>query len=294
MVNQIMSMLEETCFGRYYFQVAMVFRFTLLISSLWTNSESWYHITSAAIDDLEKVDEGLLRRILECPAATPKEMLYLELGVSPIRNIIKSRRINFLQNILKEEKDSLMYTFLQAQLEDPTCFDWGETIKKDLEEYKVDLSLQDIEKMSEDSFKRLIQKKEKLLTLNYLNELKAGHTKVLHIPHTVLGMADYLKPNDISNMEAKFIFSARCRMIDVRSNFPGQHPDTRCPLCDDDSDTQEHLLVCTELETYGVMVEHIPKYVDLFGENLQLKVNMSRILKSKYTRRKQLTRTNPE
>ena len=156
--------------------MAMVFRQTLLISSLLTNSESWYHITSAEIDELEKVDEHLLRRVLECPTATPKEMLYLELGVSPIRNMIKSRRINFLQNILKEEKDSLMYNFLKAQLEDPTCFDWGETIMKDLDEYKVDLTLQDIEKMSEDSFKRLIQKKEKLLTLNYLNELKAGHT----------------------------------------------------------------------------------------------------------------------
>ena len=120
--------------------MAMVFRQTLLISSLLTNSESWYHITSAEIDELEKVDEHLLRRVLECPTATPKEMLYLELGVSPIRNMIKSRRINFLQNILKEEKDSLMYTFLMAQLDDPTSFDWGETVKKNLEEYKVNLS----------------------------------------------------------------------------------------------------------------------------------------------------------
>ena len=131
--------------------------------------------------------------------------------------MIKSRRINFLQNILKEEKDSLMYTFRMAQLNDPTSFDWGETVKKNLEEYKVNLSFKEIEKMSEDSFKRLIQKREKQLTLDYLNEIKAGHTKVLHISHNASNMADYLKPNDISNIKAKFIFSARSRMVDVRT-----------------------------------------------------------------------------
>ena len=72
-VNQIMSMLEDICFGKYYFQVAMVFRNSLLISSLLTNAESWYNLTAAEIDELEKVDEHLLRRVLEAPAATPKK-----------------------------------------------------------------------------------------------------------------------------------------------------------------------------------------------------------------------------
>ena len=98
----------------------MVFRNTLLISSLLTNAESWYNITSGEIEELERVDESLLRRVLECPAATPKEMLYLELGVSPIRSIITSRRLNFLQYILKENSDSMIHTFLMAQLSDPT------------------------------------------------------------------------------------------------------------------------------------------------------------------------------
>ena len=79
-----MSMLEDICFGKFYFQVAMVFRNSLLISSLLTNAEAWYNITSGEIEELERVDESLLRRVLECPAATPKKMLYLELGVSPI------------------------------------------------------------------------------------------------------------------------------------------------------------------------------------------------------------------
>ena len=96
----------------------MVFRNTLLIRSLLTNAESWYSITSGEIEELERVDENLLRRILECPAATANEMLYLELGVSPFRNIIKSRRLNFLQYILNESQATMIHTFLMAQLSD--------------------------------------------------------------------------------------------------------------------------------------------------------------------------------
>ena len=44
-VNQIMSMLEGICFGKFYFEVAMTLRESLLVSSLLTNSESWYNLT---------------------------------------------------------------------------------------------------------------------------------------------------------------------------------------------------------------------------------------------------------
>ena len=177
-VNQIMSMLEDICFGKYYFQVTMVFRNSLLISSLLTNAESWYNLTAAEIDELEKVDENLLRRVLEAPAATPKEMLYLELGVSPIRNIIKSRRINFLQYILKENEESLIQTFLMAQLSDPTRNDWGEAVGEDMEDLDINLSFDEIKCMSEEGFKTLLQKKEKIPTMMHLNGLEGSHKKL--------------------------------------------------------------------------------------------------------------------
>ena len=134
-VNQIMSILDDICFGKYYFKVAMVFRNSLLLSSLLTNAEAWYNLSDNDVTELEKIDESLLRRVLECPISTPKEMLYLELGVTPIRNIIRNRRLNFLQYILHEEKDSLMYSFLKAQLDQPTRNDWGQTVLKDIQTY---------------------------------------------------------------------------------------------------------------------------------------------------------------
>ena len=52
------------------------------------NSESWYNITQAELDLLETVEVQLLRSILKAPKSTAKEMLFLELGCVPFRELI--------------------------------------------------------------------------------------------------------------------------------------------------------------------------------------------------------------
>ena len=41
-VKQIIYILEGTCFGPYFFEVAVVLRNSLLVNSTLTNSEAWY------------------------------------------------------------------------------------------------------------------------------------------------------------------------------------------------------------------------------------------------------------
>ena len=291
-VNQILTILEEICFGKYYFQVAMVLRNSLLISSLLTNSEAWYNLSSKDVTELERVDEDLLRKVLECPISTPREMLYLELGVSPIRNIIRSRRLIFLQYILQEEKNSLIYKFLKAQMDNSVTNDWCLTVAQDMEVFKLGVQVEEIETMSEAKFKALVKEKEKEATLEYLNseKISKNHTKVMHIMHSELAMQDYLKPNTSTIEESKFTFLARSRMLDVRNNFKGQytHTDTLCPLGCLDEDTQQHLLVCDELNETHSVVSEVPVYEHLFCDTLEKKLNIARILKSQLKKRKKL------
>ena len=67
-----MCILEEIFFGKYYFEVAVVLRNSLLLSSILVNSEAWYNLKKEEIEKLEQVDEMLLRKVLECPVTTPK------------------------------------------------------------------------------------------------------------------------------------------------------------------------------------------------------------------------------
>ena len=214
--NQIMAILEEIFFGPYYFEVVVTLRSSLFLSSLLSNSEAWYNLTSEEINKLEQADEILLRRILECPFSTPKEMLYLELNCIPIRFIIMSRRLNFLSSILRDDENSLISKFLQAQMRSPNRNDWGQTVASDLAILGIEIPIS-----SAETFKTIVTKKIQEAALKYLNVEKSSHSKVLHIPHKKMQMQDYLAPNTINIDEAKLIFQIRCRMLEVRTNYSG-------------------------------------------------------------------------
>ena len=55
-INQIMQILNSTYYGKFYFEVAMILRDSLFLSSILLNSEAWVRI-------LEQCDELLLSRI---------------------------------------------------------------------------------------------------------------------------------------------------------------------------------------------------------------------------------------
>ena len=103
-IDQIMDILNTAYFGKYFFEVALVLRSSLLLSSILLNSEAWVNLTHTNIRSLEQIDEKLLSRILDSEANTSNAMKYIELGLYPIRFELMKREILFLRYILKQEK----------------------------------------------------------------------------------------------------------------------------------------------------------------------------------------------
>ena len=122
----------------------MILRNSLLVSSILCNSECWYNVTESELDYLETLDLMLLRRILKTPNSTPKEMLYLELGCLPLRDIIKKRRLSNLHYILNEDSQSMIQRFFGVQLKNRIKTDWVSTVLEDFEKLKMKLSLDKI------------------------------------------------------------------------------------------------------------------------------------------------------
>ena len=127
-------------FGPYYFEVALILRDSLLLSSILCNSESWYNITKAEFDLIESVDLQFLRRILNVPKSTPKEMFYLELGCLPLRYLIMKKRIMFLHYIVNQDPNSMLYSYLMTQIKD-----WIVQVLKDPKKLKIDKDLENCE-----------------------------------------------------------------------------------------------------------------------------------------------------
>jgi hypothetical protein len=288
-ITQIMAILEEICFGKYFFEVAKMLRNSLLLSSLLTNCEAWHNLTNEETTKLEQVDEDLLRSVLECPRTTPKEMLYLEMNCIPIRFIIRSRRLNFLHYILHEDQNSLIFRFLQAQLDNPSKNDWVTSVHDDLKRLEIPPDFNAIMKTSAYTFKSDVKKEIVKDALKYLNHEKSSHSKVLHIVHEKMELQDYLSPGSgLGSHEAKFIFLLRTRMLDIKSNYQGKHSDLSCPMCDSEQDTQQHLLQCEKLKTENEIVSKIQEYEDLFGTNLESKIMIIRLIKLRFQERNKI------
>ena len=279
--TQIIQILESIYFGKYYFQAAVTLRNSLLISSMLFNSEAWYNVTTVELEKLEKIDEKCLRKILNAPFATPKVMLYLELGVIPIRYIIKSRRLNYLYYILHEDEQSLINQFLHIQLKEPTTKDWGSQVKKDINELDLGVDIEDIKQMPKASFKTLVKTKIKEHALKYLEYKKKSKTKkVIHIE---LKMQEYLEPNsdEISLTEKQFLFKCRSRMLDVKENMKKFHKDLTCSACGKEEETQMHLMQCNVLNKTKHEKAHEVNYMDIFCTDLHKLKAMANVLESR-------------
>ena len=171
-VKQVCQMLDDLCLGQYHFEAGVLLRNSLVLSSLLSNSESWYNLTKMDICKLESVDEEMLRKLLFAHSKTPIELLYLETGTIPIRFILMSRRLNFLYYILHEEESSLIYQFLETQSKNPSKSDWVKTVNDDLKYLEIQLNFEDIKKTSKTTFKQLVKEKVKTKAFLYLTDLQ--------------------------------------------------------------------------------------------------------------------------
>ena len=270
-------------FGNFIFEVAVVLRNSLFINGILTNIEAGYGLTIAEMEKLEKCDEQLMRAVLETPCTTPREMLYLELGV-----IVMSRRLMFYHYILHEEKDALIYKFYKLQKSKPVRGDWCLTVQEDLETLNISLTEDEIETCTEYSFKKIVNSAIKKEAFAYLNKLKDSHSKVKHIAYDKHQMQEYMMSPSIPADLAKFTFMSRSRMLAVGANFKQGVDNPVCPICKVEPDTQNHLMVCEDLNLNLVTTKDVPEYVDLFNSNLDDQVTVVKLLRENLKKRTKL------
>ena len=105
---EIRAILEDVPLGKYRTEVGLHLRQALFINSVMFNSEVWHGVKTADIELLSVLDNQILRYICGAHAKTPTEFLFLETGSLPLSYIIKSRRMIYLQSILKRNQQELV------------------------------------------------------------------------------------------------------------------------------------------------------------------------------------------
>ena len=283
-VTQICQLLDDLCLGSFHFECAKVFRDSLLLSTLLSNSDAWYNVTDKEMSSLESVDEMFLRKVLSAHSRTAKELLYLETGNIPIRFILMTRRLTFLHYILNEEESSLIHEVFTAQCNNPVKGDWILTVKENIDELQIQMTFLEIKSMSKDTFKNLVKDNVKTAAFNYLTKVQETHSKSKSIKYKQFELQAYLKSrNKMNIMEKSFIFGARTRMLDLKSNFKIGQSDLICRGCFKAEETQEHLLVCPSLADNSILdTSYFPQYLDLFSDETEKIENIGKFLMTKF------------
>ena len=264
-ISEIINILETVSFGKYYFQIAMTLRESMFLNGILTNCEVWYNLKKSEIEDLEELDRMLLRKIFNTQITCPKEALYLESGAVPISVIVKSRRLNYLHYLVKEDEETMLSKFFYAQWNSEVKNDWTCQVRLDLADFCLPEDLDFIKSKSEYSFKRIVKVKAMEYSISELNAMKGS--KMENTFHSKLEIQSYLKLQKITPDDAKLIFSYRSRMAKFSENFRGPAGPKLCPLCLTHLDNQQMSFSCPKikpnLNTKG-------KYETLFRSEIPL------------------------
>jgi hypothetical protein len=284
-VTQITQILETVFFGKYHFEVAMVLRSSLLLSSLLLNSEAWVNLSDKDIRSLEQTDEYLLGKILDSESRTSNSFKYLELGIYPIRFEIMKRKVIYLQYILQQDKESMMHKVFKATLENPLRNDFVKTCQKYLEKLNMQFFFEEIEKMSKVSFKKLVKENTKKAAFKYLLKEKNKQSKIAHLQYERLEMQEYLMEGNKNTKLSQLIFKTRGRTLSIKTHKKWKYDDNICVGCEEKIETEDEFLTCKGL---GDENEENVSYEMVFGEVLEDMIKLAKVIRKRQKAREKI------
>ena len=104
---------------------------------------------------------------------TSKEFLYLETGSTPIKWVLKQRRINYLKHILTLEENEIVEKVFMAQKDNPTSGDFVKLVEQDLMD--LGITQAQVESHGKSDLKKLIKSCATKESFKELLELKQEH-----------------------------------------------------------------------------------------------------------------------
>ena len=270
-VAQIKVILDEVSLGSHYFEVARLLRNALLINGMFTNVQVAYGLNSDQLKLLEDVDKILLQNMLKGHSKTPTEAYYLELGILPIKYIIKSSRIMFLHYILSRDENEPLAKFFEAQNLRPSKNDWCYTVKNDMADIDLEYTFDEIKMIKKAKFKKIVKSKIINAAFADLNQTKDRHSKLDNIIYNNdLELQSYFKSSSVVPDDIRDLFKFRTRMSNVKNNFKSKFKNNlTCPLSGcDEIENDIHLANCKIINSKRSVINEDIDYFDLFRNNV--------------------------
>ena len=176
-IRKIFNKLNRLSLQKYYFECAMIFLNSMLRGSILYAADMYYNLEESELRQIERIEEGYLRKIFKTTKGCPLSQLYLESGHIPARFEIQKMRLMYLKNILEQSESSLISKFFRLQQEEPSKGDWVSQCLKDLKELKVNQTFQEIKVMPKIKFANILKIRMKENAMLYLKEKQKSKGK---------------------------------------------------------------------------------------------------------------------
>ena len=144
--------------GPYRFESAWIYIQSLIRNSILYASEAMNNIKEKEYRALEGIEESVIIQVFQTLRSCPRHLIYLEAGMIPARYQVHRQVLNFLQYILQQPIESLLYRMLMAMRKSPTRRNWATFANELLVQYEIDLNLETIKNMKKSQLKNWVKK----------------------------------------------------------------------------------------------------------------------------------------
>ena len=98
-------MLDLERLGFHTISVYLLLHNAIFIASILFNAQSWSNMSDKNIDQIAVIQRKFLKQILKVPQSTANSVVYLELGIMPLKFEVHKRQLTFLHHVVNLVED---------------------------------------------------------------------------------------------------------------------------------------------------------------------------------------------
>ena len=251
-----MSTCSTSEMGKFTINSLMLTYQAVFLQIMLFNSNTWDNIPQKYIDKLQSTQLKYLKWMLHTPRGTPNVLVFLEVGVLPIRYEIDMRKINYLHHILTIELDDPVRHAHQNQKLFKDEENWANEMKTILEMYNLPTDECVIQRMSKEKWKTTTNNAIYQHALTYMQQKHKEIKNTYVTNYTQLHQQDYF--TYLSPQDARTCFQLKSGVYDIKYNRPYIYDDDVCRLCQNGIEDVFHILnVCTKVNRSGNVLNSI-------------------------------------
>ena len=259
--------MREMSLGVHTISVYLLLHSAIFLASILFNAQAWSNLTEKNMLLLSTMQMKFLKKTMMVKQAVSNSFVCLELGVLPVEYEIHKRQLSFLHHIIHLEEDDPVKRMWKNQKQLPEHNNWWNGVEKLLVKYNIQLTEEDMKKMSKETYK---QKIKKIVAYVAFEDLKAdcqSKRKTNHLIYQKFEAQSYV--TSLYPKQSRMIFKCRSRTLNIKDHMEYKFKDNQhCRWCGVSNETLQHIVNCgfeSKIDDVEAVLE-LGSNLDLMGE----------------------------